>query len=99
MNMTVRYLAWSQDGMTVAVSNKENVVSVVDVRKNKIFKTHKMSHEVRDDADRRDLPHTYVKWDLRVSILSILFQSTWRAHPNVGFKFWFVFVSSAVVHT
>lgn len=41
-------LAWSPDGNSLAVANnsKECAISLIDIRKNKVIKTHKVHNEV-----------------------------------------------------
>jgi thiamine pyrophosphokinase len=41
------FVAWTSDGNTVAVSNKENTISFIDVRKCKVLKSHKLNYEVQ----------------------------------------------------
>lgn len=44
------FLTWHPEGNLVAVGNKENTISIVDVRKYRILKQHKFNHEVNEIA-------------------------------------------------
>ncbi len=46
-------LTWSPDGSSIATISSENILSIVDVRKAKVLKTHKFSQEVCDCLSNR----------------------------------------------